>query len=111
MKKPERLSVRWTRRRGEGISALNGERGDVLYEWGSGCAKADGALLHYHFGIGRREVLTNDWGPSLLEDLHKRGYDLTTLKFSIRKRTAVLQPLRDESKESNNSVTDKGECS
>ena len=24
--------------------------------------------------------------PSLLAELHRRGYDITTLKFSIRKR-------------------------
>lgn len=84
--KPRRLSARWTWRREEGISRINGERGDVLYEWGDGCSKADGGLLHYHLGTGRYELGTKDFGRSLIEELHSRGYDLTTLKFSIRKR-------------------------
>ena len=92
VRKPGRLSVRWSKAREHGVSRLNGEMGDVLYEWGDGCGKNDGGLLHYHLGVGRLEhSFDNDSvkyvvGKSLLEELHDRGYDLRTLKFSIKKR-------------------------
>jgi hypothetical protein len=89
--RPRTLSARWTRRREEGISYINGERGDVLYEWGDGCSKADGGLLHYHLGVGHWNLSEKRVDPSLLAQLHARGYDLTTLKFSIRKRPVPPQ--------------------
>lgn len=87
-----RLSVRWSKAREHGRSKLNDEMGDVLYEWGEGCGNSDGSLLHYHLGVGRMERDFSKPGgpwsqePSLIEELVKRGYDLTTLKFSIRKK-------------------------
>lgn len=84
-KRPLTLSARWTRRRGEGISPLNREPGDLLYEWGDGCAKADGALLHYVLAAKNYDSAKREWQRSFLEELHARGYDLTTLRFSVRK--------------------------
>lgn len=89
MKKPGRLSLRWSRAREHGISSLNNQRGDVLYSRGDGVPSCDGHLLHYCFGVGRIERDENartTFKPSFLEELHQRGYDLTTIKFSIHKR-------------------------
>jgi hypothetical protein len=58
--------------------------------WGEGCGKRDGALLHYllcskrmNWRGGKPNV-----EPSFLEELEARGYDLTTLRFSVRKKEA-----------------------
>lgn len=44
-------------------------------------AKTAGGMLSYHF-----EVVPTLHHPSLVKDLEDRGYDLTTLRFSIRKK-------------------------
>jgi hypothetical protein len=78
--------MRWSKAREHGTSAINNERGDVLYQWGDDAVKSDGSLLHYHFGVREWDYVEKKSRPSLLEELHARGYDLTTLKFSIKKR-------------------------
>lgn len=79
--KPGELKMQWSKR-----------EADMQYMWGGGGAKsADGALLHYALGSPRMyrnydkggEI---DFERSLLEELEARGYDLATLRFSIRKR-------------------------
>lgn len=62
------LTARWSKR----------ER-DVLYHYPRSC---DGHLLHGAFG---RPMADGD-GMSLIEELEKRGYDLTTLRFSIKRK-------------------------
>lgn len=88
-RRPFTLSARWSKnRRRHGTSTLNGEPGDILYEWGEGVASGDWHLLHGAFGV-RHSTPTPEgprFDPSLLEELQARGYDLTTLRFSIRKR-------------------------
>jgi len=86
-----RLSMRWTRRKHESaeLSRLVGQPGDVLYEYGDGCSKRDGSLLHSALGVRKFDLATNTSLPSVLEELHRRGYDLTTLKFSIHKRAPI----------------------
>lgn len=60
---------------------------DVCYAWGDGCSKRDGALLTWVISSKRPGLLPNDpYHPSLLEELASRGYDLSTLEFSIKKR-------------------------
>ena len=66
---------------------------DVIYAWqGDRSMKRDSALLFHHFGSKRPDPFTtpmySEMAPSLLEELERRGYDLTTLRFSIMKRTA-----------------------
>ncbi|MCP3961355.1 MAG: hypothetical protein GY719_26200 [bacterium] len=69
---------------------LRGYDPDIVFAGGAGTSRADRSLLHgalcceraypnhkYPFGIG--------WDPALLQELAERGYDLRTLKFSIRK--------------------------
>lgn len=67
--KGPQLLARWSKR----------ER-DLLFKWDEGCSKSDGGLLH--------SFLTFIQWPdnkSLVDELKARGYDLTTLRFSIRK--------------------------
>jgi hypothetical protein len=63
---------------------------DVCYAWGDGVPRCDSRLIH-NILSSERVVLDLCGGytfePSLLDELEKRGYDLTTLKFSISKKT------------------------
>jgi len=45
---------------------------DIVYSWGKNTSKSDARLLHGTI-------------PKLIDELVKRGYDVTTLKFSIKK--------------------------
>ena len=61
---------------------------DICYAWGDGCSKRDGALLTLVMGSKRPGLLPSDAAePSLWEELTARGYDLSTLEFSIKKRS------------------------
>jgi len=89
--RPGVLSMRWSKAQkycGQGsLGDRIGTPGDVIYVRGDGCPKPDGHLLHLFACVARAKVLPQDPEPkSFLEELHARGYDLTTLKFSIRKR-------------------------
>lgn len=63
----------------------DGEGHDVCFSWGAGCSKRDSALLHYHFATDRL-----DWQqrlePSLIKQLEARGYDISTISFTIQKK-------------------------
>ena len=59
---------------------------DILYVWGEGTSKADSKLLHYMFSSKRFFPGSVDANDSFLEELEKRGYDITTIKFSIQKK-------------------------
>lgn len=63
---------------------------DVSFGWPSGPqTKADGHLLHSVFGVERYpppSPLNRLPDPSLLKELERRGYDITTLCFSICKK-------------------------
>lgn len=78
--RPGELSVYW------GI-ADSGERPDVIFSGGVGVPRCDRALMHCVFGT-QREIL-GKFNPSLLDELQSRGYDITTLKFSIQKLPEV----------------------
>lgn len=64
---------------------------DVVYAWGEGVQGADGRLAHYAFATERLTLKFpeggTEWEPSFLKELETRGYDLSTLRFSIQKRT------------------------
>lgn len=75
------------------------ENPDVVLAWqGDRNMKRDTNLLHYVMCSKRPKIHLGavDWSamePSLIEELEARGYDITTLQFSIRKRaTADQQP-------------------
>lgn len=64
---------------------------DVMFSWGGdGAYKRDAALVQaylcsdrpsYCISHGKQEIM-----PSLVRQLEERGYDITTLKFSIKKK-------------------------
>lgn len=78
---PNELVIRWGRADGDGP--------DVCYAWGAECSKSDAHLLHNHLGSERPDFsvrpIFSAMLPSIWDELKARGYDLTTLRFSIRK--------------------------
>jgi hypothetical protein len=61
---------------------------DVVYSWGKGCSSGDSHLIHSMLnGMEHRKYgkfpADHD---GYLKELEARGYDLTTLKFSIQKK-------------------------
>lgn len=64
-------------------------RGDLVYVWGEGCSKADGALLNCALGVGEWDPLAKCERPSFLAELVARGYDISTLRFSVQKKREV----------------------
>lgn len=66
---------------------------DLCYTWGEDCSKADSYLLHYILCSGAFDPNSQKLEPSLKEELERRGYDITTLKFSIQKKfLGISQP-------------------
>ena len=72
---------------------------DVIYHNGPGTSWGDSRLLHNALGCETQHLNLDaplgsqrlDWvtyAPSLLDELEKRGYDLTTLRFYVRKKDA-----------------------
>lgn len=87
--KPGELKAQWGR--------LPHDDPDMVFCWGEGVPRCDGALLHYAFGSKRaRPARTEDerkvsysgvvFDDSFIEELEKRGYDISTFKFSIMKK-------------------------
>lgn len=69
--KPGEIKIGWNRR-----------EQDVGYAWGGdGASKADGNLMMGVFGL--TPMFT---GKTLTAELEARGYDLTTLRFSIQRK-------------------------
>jgi hypothetical protein len=69
---------------------VDGNAPDVCYQWGgSGANRRDGHLLNYYLS-SRRLNWKGEEEPSLIEELEKRGYDLSTLKFSIEQKKPEL---------------------
>jgi hypothetical protein len=61
---------------------------DVCTAWGEGCSKRDGHLLYWILCCDRPPAVPGrPFDQSLLKELQARGYDLSTLEFSIRKTT------------------------
>lgn len=46
---------------------------DLHYAWGEGIPSCDARLLNAHL-------------PALVDELERRGYDLKTLRFSVKKK-------------------------
>jgi hypothetical protein len=80
--KPGELVMRWGK--------MPRDAPDMVMAWGAGCSKRDGALLHYMLASKRMHWTdgTLTFEPSFLDELEARGYDLTTLRFSVRKKEA-----------------------
>lgn len=71
--KPNQLKVQFGK--------LPGEKADVVYAYGENCDKADIYVLKEMLD----GVVSGD--KTVLSQLKERGYDLSTLKFSIDKKT------------------------
>jgi len=66
---------------------------ELMFAWqGDATMKRDINLLHYTMATRHPDTsvqpLFSKMRPSLFEELDARGYDLTTLKFSIKKKAA-----------------------
>lgn len=68
--KPGELKVGWS----------NKER-DIQFNWGQGIDRSNGHLMYDYF-CRSKGIL----GTTLVQELETRGFDLTTLKFSIMKK-------------------------
>ncbi|PZR54615.1 MAG: hypothetical protein DI537_54855 [Stutzerimonas stutzeri] len=56
----------------------------IMAAWGEGCPRADGTFL---FSLNQPTYdYKGDTVPAFLKELDARGYDLSTLKFSIQKK-------------------------
>lgn len=69
------------------------EPAEIMYAWqGDRSMRGDSALLYYAIGSRHPDPhvmpIFSKMKPSLLEELDARGYDLSTLKFSIKKKIA-----------------------
>lgn len=53
----------------------------IVYANGPGTHHSDAHILYFAL-----EINDQGWGRNLLHELEERGYDLTTLKFSIQKK-------------------------
>lgn len=67
--------------------SVDGSGPDLCYAYGPGCERADSRLLHNVLTTKRIDLsdLPNLL-PSFTEELEARGYDITTLRFSISKK-------------------------
>jgi hypothetical protein len=66
---------------------------EIMFAWqGDRSMKYDSKLLHYMMASKHPDPnvtpIFSKMRPSLFEELEARGYDMTTLKFSIMKKAA-----------------------
>lgn len=81
--KPGQLVAAWGRAGEEG----RGERPDIQYAWGgAGASKPDGRIL-----CNALEGAKVFDGKTLCAELEVRGYDLTTLRFSIERKAIAAE--------------------
>jgi len=82
--RPGQLKVKWGR--------IDDFPADLVYAGGEGTANVDRHLLMHAFASPRYKSSLHprdSLDPSLLEELEARGYDLTTLTFSISKKAGA----------------------
>ena len=51
----------------------------------------DARRLMNDINLKRWDILDRKFGPSIIEDLESRGYDITTMVISIRKKPELLE--------------------
>lgn len=62
---------------------LDGET-DIIISWGPGIPKCDASLL-YNAICTERRLWDGTYDKSLIDELKERGYDISTLRFTISK--------------------------
>lgn len=71
---------------------VDGEGPDVVLDWRSPALRGDSLLLYNYICTKSPDTsvkpLFSKMRPSLIEELEARGYDITTLRFSIMKKAA-----------------------
>ena len=63
---------------------LKNDSPDICFTWGDECSKSDSRLLFSIFNLPLYGDMTR---KTPLEELEARGYDITTIEFSIKKKT------------------------
>jgi len=68
---------------------------DIMFAWqGDASMSRDSRMLSYHITSRQPDPhvrpIFSKMNPSLIEELIARGYDITTLKFSIMKKQADI---------------------
>lgn len=61
---------------------------DMVIAWGDGVPRCDRALLYVQFGADRLNEKM-EMEPSFRKELEARGYDITTIRFSIQRKSAT----------------------
>lgn len=56
-----------------------------MYHWDEGIGKCDAHLLHNFLTAKHYNPIDETWDSGFLDELKRRGYDIKTLKFSIKK--------------------------
>jgi hypothetical protein len=90
--KPGELRAQWGR--------IDGNNPDLCYYWGDGVPKSDSHLLHNTLSALKCEtnwdapldsprVMWTRYESSFIKELEERGYDLTTLRFYVRKKVGA----------------------
>lgn len=70
---------------------LPGDCPDIIFSWqGDWSMKRDSRFLHYALASDRpdpfAQPIFSKMNPSFIKELEMRGYDITTIKFSIMKK-------------------------
>ncbi len=73
---PRMLKVGWGK--------LKGCKPDIIFNWGKEIPASDAHLIHGVLCGERYDINNKVWDASLVKELESRGYDITTLKFSIK---------------------------
>lgn len=90
---------------------LDGEAPDVCGGWGgAGANKCDGNLMMGHFTAKRLTLVYGEeaqrlgsnhkWARSFIEELDARGYDISTIQFSIERKKPLETKPEDHQDES-----------
>jgi hypothetical protein len=79
---------------------IGSDNPDLCYFWGDGVAKGDSHLLHnvlcgprvetnWEAPLGSPRILWTKYANSFIKELEDRGYDLTTLRFYVKKKVGT----------------------
>ncbi len=74
MEQEEKLTLKWSKR-----------EKDLICHYPN---PTDGAACFDAFTSDRYRPLSKTWSNSFKKELEERGYDITTLKFSIKKKNS-----------------------